>query len=103
MFHPFNCLPFVKSIGVVHDGFKENPFGLLICCSFTGVSCNLLSLFCLDCNFCVLSRLFGCSGVGSGRAGASGCAAVRCCFVELPSAVSSARCRFGGDGIAGLL
>ena len=53
--------------------------------------------------FVVLSLLFGCSGVGSGRAGASGCVGVLCCFVELPSAMSSARCRFGGDGIAGLL
>ena len=42
-------------------------------------------------------------GVGSGRAGASCCAGVNCCFVELPSAVSSARCLFGRDVIAGLL
>ena len=53
--------------------------------------------------FVILSLLFGCSDVDSGRAGASGCAGVRCCFDELPSAMSSARCRFGGDGIAGLL
>jgi hypothetical protein len=30
-------------------------------------------------------------------------AGVRFCFVGLPSAMSSARCRFGGDGITGLL
>ena len=44
-----------------------------------------------------------CSGVGSGRADASGCVGVRCCFVEFPSAMLSARCRFAGDGNAGLL
>ena len=53
----------------------------------------------------ILSLLFGCSGVGSGRAGACCCVSVRCCFVELPSAMSSVTCLFGGDGdgIAGLL
>ena len=59
--------------------------------------------FGLSVTFVILNLLFGCSGVGSGRADASGCAGVRSCFVELPSAMSSARCRFGGDGIVGLL
>ena len=51
----------------------------------------------------ILNLLFGGAGVGSGRAGASCCAGVRCCFVALPSAMSSASCLFEGDGIAGLL
>ena len=50
-----------------------------------------------------LSLLFSCSGVGSGQAGACCCVSVRCCFVELPSAISSATCLFGGEGIAVLL
>ena len=51
----------------------------------------------------ILSLLFSCSGVGSGRAGAGCRVSVRCCFVEPPSAISSVTCLFGGDGIAGLL
>ena len=44
--------------------------------------------------FVIVSLLFGCSCVGSGRAGASCCVAVRSCFVALPSAMSSVMCRF---------
>eukprot|EP00435_Cladocopium_sp_Y103_P039719 s1355_g10.t1 len=44
-----------------------------------------------------------CRGVGFGRAGAFCCVVARCCFAELPSAMSSATCLLGGDGIAWLL
>ena len=53
--------------------------------------------------FVILSLPFGCSGVGSGHAGASCCVVVRRCFAELPSTMSSATCLLGGDGIACLL
>ena len=79
---------------------------LSVCCSVaSSQEYAVISSPCLVCmvTFVILSLLFGCSGVGSGRAGASCCVFFRCCFAELPSAMSSASRLFVGEGSACLL